>query len=124
MLCPKPYGYRRQVRFHSLETWLSYFSGLLLTSISAGGIILASTYVPAFPTPIQPQPHCLTLLREITALRITKSCHSNHDLAVLAELPKGAVLTMCGAGFNHRTATVRWRGDSYYVFEQDLPSPY
>jgi hypothetical protein len=43
-------------------------------------------------------------------------------LAVLTELPKGAVLTVCGAGFNHRTATVRWRDDSFYVFEQDLPS--
>lgn len=85
--------------------------------------ILVSMYVPALPTLIQPQQNCLTLLREITALRITKSCHSNHDLAVLAELPKGAVLTMCGAGFNHRTATVKWGGDSYYVFEQDLPSP-
>jgi hypothetical protein len=83
---------------------------------------LASTYVPASLSLVQPKPNRLTLLTEITALRITKCSHSNHDLAVLTELPKGAVLTVCGAGFNHRTATVRWRGDPYYVFEQDLPS--
>lgn len=83
---------------------------------------MASTYVPALPSLVPPKTHRLTLLREITALRITKSCHSNHDLAILAELPRGAVLTICGMGFNHRTATVRWRDDTYYVFKQDLPS--
>lgn len=83
---------------------------------------MASTYVPAFPFLIQPKPSRLTLLREITALRIAKCSHSDHDLAVLTELPKGAVLTVCGAGFNHRTATVRWRDDAFYVFKQDLPS--
>lgn len=38
----------------------------------------------------------------------------------LAEIPKGAVLIICGAGFNHRTLRVRWQNDTYYVFERDL----
>lgn len=109
------------MRTYSLEMWLSYFSGSYSQAFPQEDI-LASTYIPASPSPVQPKPNRLTLLREITALRITKCCYSNYDLAVLAELPKGAELTLCGVGFNHRTVTVQWRDDSYYVFEQDLPS--
>jgi hypothetical protein len=81
---------------------------------------LTSTFVSASPEVILPNSNCLTLRRDITALRLTKSRDSNYDFAVLTELPKGAELTVCGAGFNHRTVTVRWQDDNYYVFEQDL----
>jgi hypothetical protein len=42
------------------------------------------------------------------------------DSAMFAELPKGAVLLICGPGFNDRTLKVRWQDHAYYVFERDL----
>lgn len=81
---------------------------------------MTSTFVSASPEVNLPNPDCHTLRRDITALRLTKSRDLNYDFAVLTELPKGAELTVCGSGFNHRTVTVRWQDDSYYVFEQDL----
>lgn len=120
VLCPTYDRYRGQVRLLAVEDGLRAFHCLVAHKVFALEDILASTHVPA----ALPKLNCVTLRREITALRLTKRCHSDHDSAVLSELPKGAVLTVCGTGFNHRTATVRWRENVYYVFEQDLPQDH
>lgn len=41
----------------------------------------------------------------------------------LSELPKGAEVDLCGDGFNERTVTVRWRGEFFFVYRQDLECP-
>jgi hypothetical protein len=81
---------------------------------------LASTYVSASIAAEASNEGSLTLFNEITALRLCKPSESKYCSAIPAELPKGAVLTICGSGFNHRTMTVRWNNDTYYVFERDL----
>lgn len=81
---------------------------------------MTSTQVPVFSRRITANAGCLTLRNEITALRLCGPPKTKFNSAMFAELPKGAVLFICGAGFNHRTLRVRWQNDTYYVFERDL----
>jgi hypothetical protein len=78
------------------------------------------TYIPALSQTRIANARHLTLRREITALRLREPLTAAYDSAKFVELPKGAELSVCGAGFNNRTVMIRWQGDSYYVFEQDL----
>jgi hypothetical protein len=79
-----------------------------------------TTHFPVFSQRITANAGCLTLRNEITALRLCGPPKMKIDSAMFAELPKGAMLVICGAGFNHRTLKVRWQNDTYYVFERDL----
>jgi hypothetical protein len=38
------------------------------------------------------------------------------------ELPEGARLLVCGAGFDEHTAKVLWKGHYYFVYARDLSS--
>lgn len=53
---------------------------------------------------------------------IPASCASTGapELGAISHLPDGAELTFCGDGFNETTLKVRWEGQSYFVFVQDL----
>ena len=42
------------------------------------------------------------------------------ELGAISHLPDGAELTFCGEGFNEATLKVRWEGQSYFVFVQDI----
>lgn len=81
---------------------------------------MSSPHSPVNPRSIDTNARCFTLRNEITALRLCRPPKARYDSAVLSELPKGAALIVCGAGFNHRTIRVNWQNDSYYVFERDL----
>jgi hypothetical protein len=42
------------------------------------------------------------------------------ELGTISHLPEGAELEFCGDGFNENTVKVRWEGQSYFVFLQDI----
>jgi hypothetical protein len=42
------------------------------------------------------------------------------ELGAISHLPEGAELEFCGDGFNESTFKVRWEGQSYFVFMQDI----
>jgi hypothetical protein len=42
------------------------------------------------------------------------------ELGAISHLPEGAELALCGEGFNAATLKVRWEGQSYFVFVQDI----
>jgi hypothetical protein len=42
------------------------------------------------------------------------------ELGAISHLPEGAELEFCGDGFNESTLKVRWEGQSYFVFLQDI----
>lgn len=90
------------------------------TDRSLTEVILTSTHFPVVSQRITANAGCLTLRNEITALRLCGPPKMKIHSTFLAEIPKGAVLIICGAGFNHRTLRVRWQNDTYYVFERDL----
>jgi hypothetical protein len=45
------------------------------------------------------------------------------ELGAISHLPEGAELTLCGEGFNETTLKVRWEGQSYFIFVQDIALP-
>ena len=62
----------------------------------------------------------ITLLEQIVALKISRSSELKSHAAELTELPSGAVVKVCGKGFNDRTLTVHWNQGDYLVFVRDL----
>ena len=71
------------------------------------------------PSPLAIHPsvqHNTTLKKPIAAINTGTRSSS------IAQLPAEANLEVCGEGFNHRTLTVRWQDELYFVFEQDLES--
>jgi hypothetical protein len=42
------------------------------------------------------------------------------ELGAISHLPEGAELEFCGDGFNESTLKVRWEGQSYFVFIDDI----
>ncbi|MGI9074656.1 MAG: hypothetical protein ACR2JB_25815 [Bryobacteraceae bacterium] len=42
------------------------------------------------------------------------------ELGAISHLPEGAELTLCGEGFNETTLKIRWEGQSYFIFAQDI----
>jgi hypothetical protein len=44
------------------------------------------------------------------------------ELGTISHLPADAELTFCGAGFNESTCKVRWEGQSYFVFLEEIAS--
>ncbi|MDQ2945937.1 MAG: hypothetical protein M3Y27_08345 [Acidobacteriota bacterium] len=41
-------------------------------------------------------------------------------LGGICSLPAGAMLDICGKGFNERTIKVHWQDSFYFVFKQDV----
>jgi hypothetical protein len=61
----------------------------------------------------------ITLSKDISAIELVPA-EGGPRLGQIALLPKGAVLEVCGAGFNNRSAKVRSNGRFYFVFLQDI----
>lgn len=57
-----------------------------------------------------------------TVAAIQASCarEGAPELGAISHLPEGAELEFCGDGFNDSTLKVRWEGQSYFVFMQDI----
>jgi hypothetical protein len=77
------------------------------------------TRSPIPATHAVPETNSVKLSKNITGLRLTQGLKANQIRTVLTELPKDALLTIYGDGFNARTLMVRWRESMYYVFSQD-----
>jgi len=60
------------------------------------------------------------LLKNISAIQIVRTNDDRAKLGVIAQLPGGAVLEVCGGGFNERTSKVRCQNGFYFVFNQDI----
>ena len=65
----------------------------------------------------------ITLSKIIAAINIRETEDRHTRLGLIAQLPAGARLEVCGSGFNERTLKVRWEGRLYFVFVQDLQQP-
>jgi hypothetical protein len=57
-----------------------------------------------------------------TVAAIQASCarDGGPELGAISHLPEGAELEFCGDGFNASTLKVRWEGQYYFVFSQDI----
>jgi hypothetical protein len=64
-----------------------------------------------------------TKLRETIAVIRVAANGSDRRFAGYSELPKGAEVDVCGEGFNERSVTVRWHGQLFFVYRQDLECP-
>jgi hypothetical protein len=60
------------------------------------------------------------LPNSIVAIPASCASTSGPELGAISHLPDGAELTLCGEGFNETTLKVRWEGQSYFIFAQDL----
>ena len=64
------------------------------------------------------------LKKNIAAIQVLPSGNSGEPkLGMITQLPAGAELQTCGAGFNERTLKVEWAGGLYFVFLQDIEIP-
>jgi hypothetical protein len=61
------------------------------------------------------------LKKDIAAIQVLP-CERGEEpkLGMIMQLPEGAQLRTCGAGFNERTVKVHWAEGTYFVFLQDL----
>jgi hypothetical protein len=71
----------------------------------------------------QTRPSVVTLSRTIAAVNICKGEDGAARMGLIAQLPKGAGVEICGEGFNERTLKVRWGDRFYFVFSQDINPP-
>lgn len=62
----------------------------------------------------------ITLSKIIAAINIRETEDGHMRLGLIAQLPTGAQLEVCGEGFNERTLKVRWEDRFYFVFVQDV----
>jgi hypothetical protein len=60
------------------------------------------------------------LPNSIAAIPASCAHASGPELGAISHLPEGAELTLCGEGFNATTLKVRWEGQSYFIFAQDI----
>jgi hypothetical protein len=67
-----------------------------------------------------PVPFQITLQNDIVAIQIESSENGKPQRGPLTRLPEGASITVCGDGFNQRTAKVECNGGSYFVFLRDI----
>jgi hypothetical protein len=71
------------------------------------------------PDSIDPQ-RIYSLAQKISAVRLIRKNSHIGKLGDISQLPAGARLEDCGAGYNERTLKVRCDGEFYFVFLQDL----
>jgi hypothetical protein len=70
------------------------------------------------------QERCFHLRNDIAAIQLLDSENAEEaKLGMITQLPAGAVLHVCGPGFNERTLKVRWAEGMYFVFLQDVEDP-
>jgi hypothetical protein len=62
-------------------------------------------------------PQACTLQKNVAALRVSKDLKSS---GFLIELPSGVQVEVCGVGYNDRTVEVRFDGEFYIIFAQDI----
>lgn len=60
------------------------------------------------------------LPNSIPAIPVSRASIGGPELGAISHLPEGAELTLCGEGFNQATLKVRWEGQSYFIFAQDI----
>lgn len=72
------------------------------------------------PSSFIPTDGLVVLQRCISAFPIAVGKDGKSEMAPIATLPEGAVLHAFGEGFDESTVRVRWAGQSYFVFRQDL----
>ena len=56
----------------------------------------------------------------VAAIQASCAREGEPELGAISHLPEGAELEFCGDGFNETTLKVRWEGQSYFVFWQDI----
>ena len=60
------------------------------------------------------------LVDSIPAIQACYGVDGNAELGAITHLPLGAEVTFCGDGFNERTLKIRWEGQFFFVFRNDL----
>ena len=63
------------------------------------------------------------LTNSISAIEILPRENDRPKLGLLSHLPAGALLHVCGDGFDARTAKVCVNGQYYFVFRQEIDWP-
>ena len=61
-----------------------------------------------------------TLDRSISAIPILPGAYLSPQLGLVTRLPEGAELDLRGPGFDDHTLRVHWRGQTYFVFLDEL----
>jgi hypothetical protein len=67
--------------------------------------------------------HFVCLSRVIPAFELVLEPNGQSKLGSISRLPCGALLEVCGDGFNNSTIKVRMDATYYFVFRSDLPKP-
>jgi hypothetical protein len=62
-------------------------------------------------------PQACTLQKNVAATHVSKDLKS---YGFLIEIPSGVQVEVCGVGYNDRTVEVRFDGEFYIVFAQDI----
>lgn len=65
----------------------------------------------------------LTLPKQISAIQMVSANDAHGKLGLITQLPRGAMIDVCGDGFNERTAKIRYGQGYFFVFLQDLQEP-
>jgi hypothetical protein len=65
----------------------------------------------------------IKLPKQVSAIQLLVGADAPARLGLIANLPSGAQVDLCGAGFNERTAKIRYGDRYYFVFLQDLQEP-
>lgn len=58
--------------------------------------------------------------RNTSAIETISDLDGKTRLGMIVQLPEGAEVRVCGAGFNERTVKVAWEGGFYYIFLEDI----
>jgi hypothetical protein len=79
----------------------------------------------AFFLPVEPVGHRpVLLLKPVAAIQVLPPRDNGLlRLGLLSRLPAGAVLHVCGDGFDERTAKVLVDGQHYFVFREEIGWP-
>jgi hypothetical protein len=62
----------------------------------------------------------VTLTKRISAIPLVPCEEDRPKLGTLCQLEPGAVVELCGTGYNERTSKVRIGRDCFFVFTEDL----
>ena len=58
--------------------------------------------------------------KDLSAIHIQLAKSGRPRLSKIFKIPQGALLEVCGSGFNVRTVKARYNGDFYFVFQNDI----